>query len=143
MNYYKYEQLEVGMQESFQVTVTEEMMKQFGTITGDFNPLHTDEQFAKQKGYDGKVVYGMLTASFLSALAGMYLPGEKSLIHRVEVEFPKPVYVGDTLTVTGKITSMNEAFQIFEMKVTVTNQEQVKVLRGKMRIQVLGENESK
>jgi len=143
MNYYKYEQLEVGMQESFQVTVTEEMMKQFGTITGDFNPLHTDEQFAKQKGYDGKVVYGMLTASFLSALAGMYLPGEKSLIHRVEVEFPKPVYVGDTLTVTGKITSMNEAFQIFEMKVTVTNQDQVKVLRGKMRIQVLGENESK
>jgi len=139
MNYYKYEQLEVGMQESFQVTVTEEMIKQFGEITGDFNPLHTDEQFAKQKGYEGKVVYGMLTASFLSALAGMYLPGQRSLIHRVEVEFPKPVYVGDTLTVLGKIVSMNEAFQIFEMKVTVSNQEQKKVLRGKMRIQVLSE----
>lgn len=139
MNYYKYEQLEVGMQESFQVTVTEEMLGQFGLITGDFNPLHTDEQFAKQKGYEGKVVYGMLTASFLSALAGMYLPGQRSLIHRVEVEFPKPVYVGDTLTVLGKIVSMNEAFQIFEMKVTVSNQEQKKVLRGKMRIQVLSE----
>ncbi len=139
MNYYKYEQLEVGMQESFQVTVTEEMIKQFGEITGDYNPLHTDEQFAKQKGYEGKVVYGMLTASFLSALAGMYLPGQRSLIHRVEVEFPKPVYVGDTLTVLGKIVSMNEAFQIFEMKVTVSNQEQKKVLRGKMRIQVLSE----
>lgn len=140
MNCYKYEQLEVGTKESFQVTVTGEMLEQFGLITGDFNPLHTDESFARQKGYEGKVVYGMLTASFLSALAGMYLPGERSLIHRVEVEFPKPVYVGDILTVTGRITDMNETFRIFEMKVTVTNQQQDKVLRGKMRIQVLGDD---
>lgn len=137
MNCYKYEQLEVGTKESFQVTVTGEMLEKFGMITGDFNPLHTDESFARQRGYEGKVVYGMLTASFLSALAGMYLPGERSLIHRVEVEFPKPVYVGDTLTVTGRITGMNETFHIFEMKVTVINQQQDKVLRGKMRIQVL------
>lgn len=143
MNYYNYEQLAVGVTESFQVTVTEEMLSKFGSITGDFNPLHTDAEFAKQKGYKGKVVYGMLTASFLSALAGMYLPGERSLIHRVEAEFPKPVYVGDTLIVLGEVTSMNEAFHTFEMKVTVLNQEQVKVLRGKMRIQVLDEKENK
>lgn len=130
----------MGTKESFQVTVTGEMLEQFGLITGDFNPLHTDESFAKQKGYEGKVVYGMLTASFLSALAGMYLPGERSLIHRVEVEFPKPVYVGDILNVTGRITDMNETFRIFEMKVIVTNQQQDKVLRGKMRIQVLGDD---
>lgn len=130
----------MGTKESFQVTVTGEMLEQFGLITGDFNPLHTDESFARQKGYEGKVVYGMLTASFLSALAGMYLPGERSLIHRVEVEFPKPVYVGDILNVTGRITDMNETFRIFEMKVIVTNQQQDKVLRGKMRIQVLGDD---
>ena len=69
MNHYQFEDIYVGLKEEFQVTVSEEMLTQFCSITKDVNPLHTDETFAKEKGYDSKVAYGMLTASFLSTLA--------------------------------------------------------------------------
>jgi len=103
--------------------------------------LHTDAEFAKTKGYDSCVAYGMLTASFLSTLAGVYLPGEKSLIHSVETKFVKPVFVGDTLTITGKVSEKNELFSVITLKVTITNQRAEKVLRGSMQIGVLADGE--
>lgn len=137
MNHYQFEDIYVGLKEEFQVTVSEEMLTQFCSITKDVNPLHTDEAFAKEKGYDSKVAYGMLTASFLSTLAGVYLPGERSLIHSVDSKFTKPVYVGDTLTVSGQVTECNEIFSVFTMKTVIVNQKGEKVLRGKMQIGVL------
>ena len=75
MNEYKFKDIKIGLEEKFEVNLTEEMVKAFCNITGDINPLHNDLDFAKSKGYNEKVVYGMLTASFLSTLAGVYLPG--------------------------------------------------------------------
>ncbi len=79
----------------------------------------------------------MLTASFLSTLAGVYLPGERSLIQQVEIKFAKPVYIGDTLTVTGQVAEKNDTVQRIELKVTITNQDAAKVLRGKMGVLVI------
>ena len=137
MKQYRFEDIYVGLKEEFQVTVTEDMLKAFCSITGDVNPLHTDAEFAKGKGYKSKVAYGMLTASFLSTLAGVYLPGERSLIHSVESKFTKPVFAGDTLTVTGQVTECNEMFSVFTMKTTIVNQNGEKVLRGKMQVGIL------
>ena len=141
MNRYSFEEITVGTEESFEVTISEEMLQKFLDITGDVNPLHTDAAFAKGKGYNSCVVYGMLTASFLSTLAGVYLPGERSLIHSVETKFVKPVFVGDTLTIQGKVTEKNDLFPVFTMKVTITNQNKEKVLRGSMQIGVLADGE--
>ena len=137
MNQYRFEDIYVGLKEEFQVTVTEDMLIQFCQMTGDVNPLHSDGAFAKEKGYESKVAYGMLTASFLSTLAGVYLPGERSLIHSVESKFTKPVYVGDTLTISGQVTECNEMFSVFTMKTTIVNQNGKKVLRGKMQVGIL------
>lgn len=137
MNSYTYDQLTIGMSESFTVTVTEEMLASFKAITGDINPLHNDESFAKEKGMPGRVAYGMLTASFLSTLAGVYLPGERSLIQQVEIKFAKPVFIGDVLTVTGQIVEKNDSVSRIELKTTITNQDGKKVLRGKMDIMVI------
>lgn len=137
MNTYTYDEIEVGQAESFTVTVTEDMLASFKAITGDNNPLHNDEDFAKAKGQPGRVAYGMLTASFLSTLAGVYLPGERSLIQQVEIKFAKPVYIGDTLTVTGQVAEKNDTVQRIELKVTITNQDDAKVLRGKMGVLVI------
>lgn len=137
MNNYKFDELNVGMTESFKVTITEAMLDAFKGITGDVNPLHNDEEFAKSKGHPGRVAYGMLTASFLSTLAGVYIPGERSLIQQVETKFAKPVYIGDELTVTGEITELVESVQRLELKVTITNQDGKKVLRGTMGILVV------
>ena len=134
MNRYTFDDIEIGMKESFDVTVTEEMMRSFREITGDINPLHNDPEFAGSKGYDDKVVFGMLTASFLSTLAGVYIPGENSLIRETEVKFKKPVYVGDRLTVTGEVSEIRRDFGVFWLKVSITDQSGEKVLRGKMQI---------
>lgn len=136
MNRYTYEELNTGHKESFTVTVTERERDMFREITGDVNPLHNDEAYAKEKGHDKCVAFGMLSASYLSTLAGVYLPGERALIQKTEVQFRKPVYVGDTLTVSGEITEKNDTFRIIVLKVEIKNQNGVKVVKGKMEIAV-------
>ena len=136
MNDYKFEDIVVGKTESFTVPVTEERMAFFREITGDLNPLHNDENYERKKGYEGRVCYGLLTTSFLSTLAGMYLPGEHSLIQNVKVSFRKPVMIGDILTVTGTVTERQERFSMFQMKVEIKNQHAEKVLKGTMQIGV-------
>lgn len=137
MNTYRYEDLEVGHSESFSVKVTEEALDMFKTITGDVNPLHNNDNYAKARDYKGRVAYGMLTASYLSTLAGVYLPGENSLIHSVKTKFSKPVYPGDTLQIEGTIEEMNDTFKLIVVKVVIKNQNKEKVLKGEMQIGVL------
>ena len=136
MNEYYFEDLQVGKKESFSIIITEQMIDSFRVLSGDENPLHCDEDFAKEEGYDGRVAYGMLTASFLSTLAGVYLPGRYSLIQSVEIKFAKPVYIGDELTVTGEITETNDTYGLIFLKVTITEGSGKKVCRGKMQIGV-------
>jgi len=137
MNKYTFDEINIGQEESFCVTITEEMMDSFRNITGDVNPLHTDETFAKEKGYEKKVAYGMLTASFLSTMAGVYMPGENSLIQSVEVKFSKPVFAGNVITYTGKVSEKNDTFNFIVLKVTGTLEDGTKVLKATMQIGVL------
>lgn len=136
MNEYKYEEIDIGHRESFTVTVTEEMMSSFCAITGDINPLHNDEDYAVSKGHPGKVVYGMLTASLLSTLAGVYLPGKNSLIHEVKVKFSKPVYIGDSLTIEGVVQEKHDVYSLIVLKVSVRNQKGDKVCKATMQVGV-------
>lgn len=139
MNEWRYEELDIGHEEKFSVSITADMMKSFSEITGDTNPLHCDEEFARSKGFAGQVVYGMLGAGFLSTLAGVYLPGKNSLIHEVETKFVKPVLVNDVLDIKGTVTEKNDLFHQIIIKVTIHNQKGEKVLRGKMKVGVLSE----
>lgn len=137
MNEYTYEEIQTGHKESFTVTVTEEMLDSFRSITGDVNPLHNDEAYAKSMGHPGRVAYGMLTGSLLSTLAGVYLPGKRSLIHEVSIKFSKPVYVGDTLTIEGIVDEKNDTYSLLMLKVTIRNQNGDKVCKAKMQVAVL------
>ena len=141
MNHYSFEDIRIGLSESYSVKITSGMIESFKEISGDINPLHNESEFAKEHGFSDRVVYGMLTSSFLSTLAGVYLPGEKSLIHEVDVKFKKPVFVGDVLTVEGEVSDINPDFKVFTMKVTMINQKDEKVLRGSMRIGFLKKSE--
>lgn len=139
MNDYRYEDLKIGMTESFDVSITEQMLETFRQLSGDENPLHCDATFAQGKGYPSRVCYGMLTASFFSTLGGVYLPGKNCLIHSVEVNFKKPVFIGDRLTILGEVTELNEMFRRAVIKVTITNQKNEKVSRGILKVGVLDE----
>ncbi len=137
MNHYVYAALTLGQQEQFSVTITPQMMDLFATLSGDINPLHRDESFAVSHGFDHRVVYGLLTSSFYSTLAGVYLPGTHALIHRVDVRFIKPVYIGDTLTIVGEITDRIDAFKTITVRATITNQAHDIVSKANLQIGVL------
>ena len=139
-NNYKFNDIKIGMKESFEVVITEEMVNLFLSITNDINPLHIDSEYAKSKGYKEKVIYGMLTSSFLSTLAGVYLPGKYSLIHSVEILFKKPVYIADNpLTISGEVKEINEKFNQIIIAVSIFNNKQEKICRGIMKVGVLDE----
>ena len=133
MNHYTLSELAVGQSESFTVTVTQEMMEDLSRLTGDDSPIHRSEDYAAGRGYPGRVVYGMLGASFFSTLAGVYLPGEHCLLHGVEAKFARPVFIGDTLTVKGTVTEVNDTFKEITVKAEIFNQEGKKVTRGLYR----------
>lgn len=134
MNNYTLEQIKIGTTESFVANISEEIMLKFREITGDINPLHCNEDYALSKGHSGRVAYGMLTASFLSTLAGVYLPGERSLIQSVETKFLKPVYVGDVLTIKGTVTEKYENVNMILIKVIMVNQNNIKVVKSTMQV---------
>lgn len=133
MNHYTLSELAVGQSESFTVTVTQEMMEDFYRLTGDDSPIHRSQEYAAGRGYPGRVVYGMLGASFFSTLAGVYLPGEHCLLHGVEAKFARPVFIGDTLTVKGTVTEVNDTFKEITVRAEIFNQEGKKVTRGLYR----------
>ena len=99
------------------------MMDNFLKITGDVNPMHTDEEYAKQNGFSSRLVYGLLSASFYSTLAGVYLPGKYCLLHEVSTQFAKPVFVGDVLTVSGKVNKVDDTFRRIIIKARIVNQD--------------------
>lgn len=134
MNSYDWESLQVGLAAGFEVTVTPEMMRRFAESTGDHNPLHVDPDCARSEGFEGPVVYGLLTASFFSTLAGVHLPGARCLLHGVNASFHHPVYVGDRLTVHGEVAYRNEVYRQAELSCRVTNQHGAKVASGKLKV---------
>lgn len=130
MNSYKLEDISVGMEESFSVTITEAMMDKFIEITGDVSPIHVDKEYALGKGFKDRVCHGMLFGSMFSTLAGVYLPGEHCLLHSVETKFLSPVFPTDNLKIQGKISEINDIFKTLTIKGTITNQEGKKVCRA-------------
>ncbi len=88
-------------------------------------------------GFNSCVSYGLLTASFLSTLAGVYLPGKYCVLHGVEIEFVKPVFEGDELHIEGTVDQISEAVRRIVVRTVITNQRGEKVLRGKIKAGVL------
>ena len=139
MNSYKFVDINVGLEESFSVRVKSEKLDKFLKISGDINPLHTDTEYSKSKGFSDRVVYGMLTSSFFSTLVGVYLPGKYCLLQGIDIQFSKPVYIDDILTITGKVSYINEAYKQIEIKAIIINQDNEKVSKATIKVGVMDE----
>lgn len=137
MNHFTFSELQVGMSQSFSVDVTEKMHNAFTEMSGDINPMHMDEEYAKSHGYDNKLVYGMATASLYSTLVGVYLPGEHCIFHEIDAKFNAPVYIGDKLTVTGTIKEIHEGFKRIRIKANIVNQNGKKVSMASLTVGVI------
>lgn len=99
--------------------VDDEQMRRFAELSGDFNPLHTDEAFAKAKGFEGRVVYGALLLAKVSELIGMRLPGKDGVWARVEFDFLKPLYVNQSAELEARVASFSEATGLLELRLSL------------------------
>ena len=84
--------------------------------------------------FKGHVCFGMLTASFYSTLAGVYLPGKYSLIHSLNIKFQKPVYAGDKLAVTGEIVDKQDGLKLILVKAEIKNQKLQSVSKAAIKV---------
>ncbi|MFT5759374.1 MAG: 3-hydroxybutyryl-CoA dehydratase [Alteromonadaceae bacterium] len=139
MNSYKFEDIKVGLEEEFSVKVDSEKLNKFLEISGDINPLHVDSEYSKSKGFIDRVVYGMLTSSFYSTLVGVYLPGKYCILQGIDIQFSKPVYINDTLKLSGKVSYINEAYKQIEIKAMITNQDNKKVSKATIKVGLMDE----
>ena len=139
MNEYKLSNIKIGLKESFSVVIDSSKLDKFLDISNDLNPLHVDNSYAKEKGFDGRVVYGLLTASFYSTLVGVYLPGKYCILQSIDTQFLKPVYIGETLTIAGKISYINAAYKQIEIQATIVNQNGQKVSKATIKTGLIDE----
>jgi 3-hydroxybutyryl-CoA dehydratase len=128
-----FEDIQVGQRTTFGKTITEADVFAFAGITGDFNPIHVNVEFAKTSIFGKRVAHGMLTASLvdqtLTNLGGL------GTIHLSEtVKFLAPVFIGDTVTVVSEVVGKDAAKTRMTVKSTITNQEGKTVLEGEALI---------
>ena len=141
MKEYTFEEIELGLTASFSKIITEEDMASFLRLTGDLNPLHNDEKYAKSHNFKGRVVYGMLISSLLSTLAGVYLPGKNSLILSVDTNFVKPSFIGDNIKIKGEVVDKKDFANLIKVLYSITNQNEEVISKGNMIVKVRDKNE--
>ena len=137
MNEYTFKNIEVGLKEQFEITIFEEMMTKFCAISGDTNPLHLDSSYAQSRNLKDRVVYGLLASSFYSTFVGVYLPGKYAMLQGINIKFNSPVFIGDQLIISGRISHTNEVFKVVEIKAKIVNQNNNKVSSAKITVGLL------
>ena len=132
-----FDQITVGYEARITHAITQADVNTFATLTGDFNPLHVDQDFAKQTLFQKPVVHGMLSASFISTLIGTELPGSGALWSSQVLEFIKPAYVGDRICVVSKVIQKSPATQSLVLDTKVLNQHGDILISGKSVVKLL------
>ncbi|WP_201532109.1 MaoC family dehydratase [Psychrobacter sp. LFX-11D] len=107
-------EITIGMTASYSQTISDADVKAFAGISGDHNPVHLSEEYAENSRFKNRIAHGLLTASFFSAIFGTKLPGEGCVYAGQNLQFKKPVYLGDT--VVAKVTVI--AIDVLKKRVT-------------------------
>ncbi|MEQ8814390.1 MAG: MaoC family dehydratase [Thalassobaculum sp.] len=104
---YFLEDLELGMRAEYERRVTEDMIESFAEVSGDFNPLHLDEDYAATTMFKGRIAHGMLSAAFISKVFGTVMPGKGSVYISQTLRFLAPVRIDDTVLTTVEVTGID------------------------------------
>ena len=124
-------EIQVGDKASMSKTISDYDVYGFAGITGDFNPVHINDEFAKNTMFKGRIAHGMLSAGLISAVFGTSLPGANTIYLGQELSFKAPVKIGDTITATVEVLEKIEAKNRLICRTTVTNQDGILVVDGK------------
>jgi acyl dehydratase len=122
--------LHVGQKAIRSITLTTEHVKAYAEMTGDYNPLHFDEDFTSKTKFNKLVVQGGLTTGLLHALVAMDMPGPGTVFLSQNWKFTAPVFIGDTITAEAEVLSVHATKPVIQLKMTVTRQSGGTVLEG-------------
>lgn len=128
------DQIQLGDKADYSRTITETDVVLFGGVTGDLNPAHFNEQYAKDTFFKGRVAHGMLTAGYISTVLGTQLPGPGTIYLGQELKFTAPVRFGDTITATVEAIDRNEEKNIMIFETICRNQNGDIVVKGKATV---------
>jgi 3-hydroxybutyryl-CoA dehydratase len=136
MNDYTYEQIEVGKVFQFKKILGIDDIICFSKLTGDENPLHLNEEYAKKTQFGGRICQGMLAAGMFSALFGMVCPGKKNLYLSQTLNFKKPIRAGSEIIIKGKVEDKIDSLKIIIVKTEIIVGESV-MIDGIAKVRVL------
>jgi len=122
--------LAIGQKSSRSLTLTSDHVKMFAEMTGDYNPLHFDEEFTAKTKFGKLVVQGGLITGILNALVAMDIPGPGTVFMSQELKFLAPVYIGDTISGEVEVVEIHETKPVTQLRVKVTRQTGEIVLEG-------------
>jgi 3-hydroxybutyryl-CoA dehydratase len=137
MKVMKYSDISLGQIAEVVHTITEEDIQIFGDLSGDYNPLHFNEEWASTTLFKGRIAHGLLTASFISTAIGMKLPGPGTIYLGQKINFKRPVRIGDTITARVEVVDKNDDKQQITLNTTCTNQDGKVVLDGDATIMLM------
>ncbi len=124
----------VGMSAERTRTIKEADIVDFARVSDDHNPLHLDQHYASQTPFGGRIAHGFLTASIISAILGMELPGPGSIYLGQTLKFLAPVHIDDTVTVSVEVIAVREEKRIVTLRTDAVNQDGIKVLTGEATV---------
>ncbi|MCK5238664.1 MAG: MaoC family dehydratase [Candidatus Thorarchaeota archaeon] len=130
----KFEDLKVGDFAEVIRTISEDDIQKFGELSGDLNPLHFNEEWAKTTRFNGRIAHGALIAAFISQAIGMKLPGPGILYLGQQLSFRAPVRIGDTITVRASVIEKIDETRRVRIDTTCTNQDGQNVVLGEALI---------
>lgn len=122
--------LKVGDTASLSKMITNEDIRAFADVTTDHNPVHLDEDFARESRFGRRVAHGMLSASLISAVLANQLPGSGTVYLSQTLQFVAPVFPGDTVTARVTVTKMREDKPIVTLETVCLNQNDETLIKG-------------
>ncbi len=129
--------LQIGDSFSISRLVTDELVREFAELSGDHNPLHLDEEYAKTTRFGRRIAHGMLSGAFISAVLGTEFKEKKILYLSQTMKFTAPVFIGDTITTTATITNIREEKGIVIIDTVCSKQDGEITLKGESVIMIL------
>ena len=133
----KYSDIKMGQSAEVVHKVTEEDIKTFGDLSGDYNPIHFNEEWAKTTMFEGRIAHGIPTAAYISTAIGMHLPGPGTVYMSPSMRFLGPVRIGDTITARVEVVKLNDEKQRVTLQTTCTNQDGKVVLDGEALVTLM------
>ncbi|MBU42566.1 MAG: hypothetical protein CMN76_05055 [Spirochaetaceae bacterium] len=129
-----FEEIQIGDEASFTKTISESDIYLYAGISGDFNPVHVDEEYAKTTSFKTRIAHGGLAGSLLAPVLGMKLPGLGTVALEVTQKYRSPVYPGDTITCSVEVTKKIQKIKAVEMRIQWTNQKGKLISKGTCRV---------